>query len=128
MNICHGLGGFQTFLLTKKHEIKSSTHCLMPKNGKMQLVIDSCDFSKGQKWIFKPNVDGYGHIIHIDQNKCLSFQKQKDDKKLKSNAMLHFLSNVVKDVIQEMDRPTLEECKESNQNQLWSLNLAAKWK
>ena len=47
MKVCHGLGGFQTLMLTPNNEIKSSTRCLTP-NDKMELLIKNCDFSKVQ--------------------------------------------------------------------------------
>ena len=127
MKVCHGLGGFQTLILTKNNEIKSSTRCIMPNHSKSELVIRNCDFSKAQKWTFKPILEGYGQIVHLEREKCLSYDKQTITKKRKSSSMLHFLSNVVKEVVQDMDSPTLEECNGQNQNQLWSLNLAAKW-
>ena len=91
------------------------------------MFITSCDFSKAQKWTFKPILEGYRQIVHLEREKCLSYDKQTITKKQKSSSMLHFLSNVVKEVVQDMDSPTLEECNGQNQNQLWSLNLAAKW-
>ena len=127
MKVCHGLGGFQTFILSKYDEIKSSTDCMMPNQSKTELVITSCDFSKAQKWLFKPILDNFGQIIHQKSEKCLSFDKKTITTKHKSSSILHFLSNVVKEAVQEMDSPMLEKCNEHKQNQLWSLNLASKW-
>ena len=41
--------------------------------------------------------------------------------------MLNFLSNVVKDVMREMPTPELAQCDENDRDQLWSMNLEAKW-
>lgn len=68
-----------------------------------------------------------GQIIHKEKNTCLSFNKQSSNAKVQSKSMLHFLSNVVKEAVQEMDTPILQECNEYDENQLWLLNLAAKW-
>jgi polypeptide N-acetylgalactosaminyltransferase len=125
MKVCHGLGGFQTFLLSKYNEIKTSTDCMTPKHSKLELFITSCDFSKAQKWLFKPILDGYGQIVHQESEKCMSFARQTT--KHKSSSILHFLSNVVIEAVQEMDSPILEECNDLDHSQLWSLNLAAKW-
>ena len=127
MKVCHGLGGFQTFILSKYDEIKSSTDCMTTNHSNSELVITSCNFSKTQTWLFKPILDNFGQIIHQESDKCLSFDKQTVTTKHKSSSILHFLSNVVKEAVQEMNSPMLEECNEYKQNQLWSLNLASKW-
>ena len=127
MNVCHGLGGSQTFLISRYNEIKSSTDCITPNHSKTELVITSCDFNKAQVWLFKPILDGYGQIIHQELEKCISFDRQTKTTKHKTSSLLHFLSNVVKEAVQEMDSPILEKCNENKQNQLWSLNFAAKW-
>ena len=100
---------------------------MMPNHSKTELVITSCDFSKAQKWLFKPILDGYGQIIHQDFEKCISFDRQTKTTQHKTRSLLHFLSNVVTEAVQEMDSPILEKCNENKQNQLWSLNFAAKW-
>ena len=84
---------------------------------------------KAQKWTFKPMSDDNGQIIHQEKNNCLSFNKKQSSNttKVQSKSMLHFLSNVVKEAVQEMDTPILQECNEYDENQLWLLNLAAKW-
>ena len=127
MKVCHGLGGFQTFLLSKYNEIKTSTDCMTPNHSKSELFITSCDFSKAQKWLFKPILDGYGQIVHQESEKCMSFARQTTATKHKSSSILHFLTNIVIEAVQEMDSPILEECNDHDHNQLWSLNLAAKW-
>lgn len=100
---------------------------MTPNHSNSELVITSCDFSKAQKWLFKPILDDFGQIIHQESEKCLSFDRKTITTKHKPSSILHFLSNVVKEAVQEMDSPMLEECNEHIQNQLWSLNLAAKW-
>lgn len=122
VKMCHGLGGFQTFIFTKNGELKSSINCLMPNNGGKDLVTKSCDFSDEQKWTYKPISDSLGQLIHRHSERCLTFDaKDKKQSKSKKSAMLNFLSNVVKDVVMEMPTPTMEECKEATESQLWSL-------
>ena len=119
MKTCHGLGGFQTFILTQNSEIRTSTNCLTPKND--SLVTVGCDFSSAQKWTLKSG----GYLVHNDSGKCLTFTK-KSKPASKSKSMLNFLSNVVKDIARELTSPELKTCADTK-NQRWRLNRPADW-
>ena len=119
MKMCHGLGGFQTFILTQSSEIRTSTNCLTPKND--TLVTIGCDFSSLQKWTFNK-----GTIVHNDSGKCLTFQTKEKTQKA-SKSMLNFLSSVVKDMARELASPELKTCDEENSNQKWRLDRPAVW-
>ena len=124
MKMCHGLGGFQTFILTHSSEIRTSTNCLTPKNE--SLVTIGCDFSSVQKWTFNSRT---GNLVHNDSGKCLTFQaKEKKGTKKQNKSMLNFLSSVVKDMARELASPELKTCDEANANQKWRLDRPAVWK
>ena len=92
MKGCYGLGGFQTFILSKYDKIKSSSDCMTTNHLNSELVITSCDFSEAQKWLFKPILDNFGQIIHQKSEKWASFDKQTITIKLKSSSIMYFLS------------------------------------
>ena len=117
LKMCHGLGGFQTFIYTYKNEIRTSDNCLTLKNG--TVVTQNCDFSHNQKWKYQDS-----KLIHELSGKCLTFSQPKS--KQKSKSMLNFLSNVVKDMARELSTPQLKVCDEDT-NQKWILNQSVNW-
>jgi hypothetical protein len=125
LKMCHGLGGFQTFILTKTGELRSATQCIfLSQKGK--LLTQGCDFSVGQKWTFRAITDHvFGQFIHQETGKCLSFTQKSA--KANGKSMLKFLSNVVTDIGKELPTPVLNECLDGDDTQLWSMNLAAQW-
>ena len=126
MKLCHGLGGFQTFIYSHQNHIRSSTQCLVPDSHKKNVLLKGCNSDSFQRWTFKPLSDNQGQVIHEESERCLSYPKSSQPKP-KNKSMLHFLSNVVKEVVQDMPLPLLEQCNESNPDQLWAMNGPAKW-
>ena len=127
VKMCHGLGGYQTFQYTKIGELRSETKCLFPdKKGQIKTI--GCDFSKIQKWTYKPMDDDFGLFIHQEDGLCLTYSHDEGQKSKKSKSMLKFLSKVVTDLGRTFSSPTLNKCDEQDPKQLWAMNLASKWK
>ena len=126
MKMCHGLGGFQTFIYTKENQIRTSTQCLVQDTSGNEIKSQGCDTSNEQKWTYKPLTSTHGQLIHVQSEKCLSFSKKSGGKR-KSKSMLNFLSSVVKDVIQEMPRPLMQDCNEDDHSQWWAMNRQVNW-
>ena len=131
VKLCHGLGGYQTFQFTKNSELKCETKCLYPdSNSKVQSI--GCDFSKVQKWTFKPSENNFGLFVHKESEQCLSYSHDDGSngkkQKQKSKSMLKFLSNVVTDLGRNFSAPILSPCDDQDSKQLWTMNLASNWK
>ena len=131
VKLCHGLGGYQTFQFTKNSELKCENKCLYP-NSKAQVQSIGCDFSKVQKWTFKPIQDNFGLFVHQTSEQCLTYSHHdagtNGKQKQKSKSMLKFLSNVVTDLGRNFSAPILSPCDDQDSKQLWAMNLASKWK
>ena len=131
VKLCHGLGGYQTFQFTKNNELKCETKCLYPNlNAQVQSI--GCEFSKVQKWTFKPTSENnFGLFVHQESEQCLTYSPDNANnskQKQKSKSMLKFLSNVVTDLGRNFSAPILSPCDDQDSKQLWSMNLASKWK
>ena len=89
-----------------------------------------CDFSKVQKWTFKPTSENnFGLFVHQESEQCLTYSPDNaNNSKQKSKSMLKFLSNVVTDLGRNFSAPILSPCDDQDSKQLWSMNLASKWK
>eukprot|EP00095_Tigriopus_kingsejongensis_P003966 maker-scaffold79_size400133-snap-gene-3.17 protein:Tk03966 transcript:maker-scaffold79_size400133-snap-gene-3.17-mRNA-1 annotation:"polypeptide n-acetylgalactosaminyltransferase 5 isoform x1" len=137
MRQCHGLGTFQSILLTKNQAIRSGSRCLQPastiKDNFSNVTFSTCSGSEKQKWNFeavdKSDTDVIWRIQHIPSHLCLTFDSDESVPKEVKKSILSYLANMAQDIIKNVPAPVLQQCQEDLRasQQGWMLNNRAQW-
>ena len=129
MRVCHGLGGFQTIMLTRNKELRSASRCLEPFNwpredSNVNVTFATCDSTRKQTWTVDLERD---KVVHDATGRCLTFSGEASRPAGGNKMVLQYLASIVKDIARTVEYPTLEICRDDLAGQKWKFNAPLKW-
>lgn len=137
MRQCHGLGGYQTILISANKELRSGTRCLQSgkkvENGFANVTLVTCNGSQQQKWNLEhlKHDDETAHQLkHSASGLCLAFEAPSTVPDNAKSSILGYLANLAQDVIKPIQVPILRSCEENpteESTQRWLLNKKVVW-
>ncbi|XP_059095179.1 polypeptide N-acetylgalactosaminyltransferase 1-like isoform X1 [Tigriopus californicus] len=137
MRQCHGLGGYQTILISANKELRSGTRCLQSgkkiDHGFANVTLVTCNGSQQQKWDLKPLKDSHAiahQLMHSTSGLCLAFEAPSTVPDGAKSSILGYLANLAQDVIKPVQVPILRTCEgdpDEESTQRWFLNKSVNW-